>query len=69
MTPWVASIKDLAIIMGGALLDIPLLPAAEEEEQEGGAMVEEEVAGFEGDVAAQGRQLPSRRRRACAGAP
>ena len=43
MTPWVASIRDLAIIMGGALLDLPLLLAAEEEE-EGGATVEEEVA-------------------------
>ena len=44
MTPWVASIRDLAIVMGGALLDLPLLPAAEEEEEEGGATVEEEVA-------------------------
>ena len=46
-------LKDLAIIMGGALLDLPLLPAAEEEEEGGtgdGAAVEEEVAGFEGDV-------------------
>ena len=63
MTPWVASIRDLAIVMGGALLDLPLLPAAEEEEEEedeggaaeeeedeGGAKVEEEVTGFEGDV-------------------
>ena len=65
MTPWVASIRDLAIVMGGALLDLPLLPAAEEEEEggaaeeeeEGGATVEEEVAGFEGDVEVRGRQL------------
>ena len=51
--------------MGGTLLDLPLLPAAEEEEEEGGAaeeeeeeggaMVEEEVTGFEGDVAEEGR--------------
>ena len=57
MTPWVASIRDLAIVLVGALLDLPLLPAAEEEEEEGGATVEEEVAGFEGDVDVQGRQL------------
>ena len=68
MTPWLASIRDLAIVMGDALLDLPLLPAAEEEE-EGGATVEEEVTGFEGDVTARGRQLPWRRRRACVGAP
>ena len=40
--------------MDGALLDLPLLPAAEEEE-EGGATVEEENTGFEGDVAEEGR--------------
>ena len=57
MTPWVASIRDLAIVMGGALLDLPLLPVAEEEEEEGGATVEEEVTGFEGDVEVRGRQL------------
>ena len=56
MASWVTFIGDLAIIMGGALLDLPLLPAAKEkEEEEGGATVEEEVAGFEGDVMARGR--------------
>ena len=46
--------------MRSALLDFPLLPAAEEEEERGageGAAVEEEVAKFEGDVEARGRQL------------
>ena len=52
--------------MGGALLDLPLLPAAEEEEEggateeeeeEGGTTVEEEVARFEGDIEVRGRQL------------
>ena len=69
MMPWVAFIRDLAIVLCGALLDLPLLPAAEEEEEEeeggaaeeeeeeGGAMVEVEVAGFEGDVEVRGRQL------------
>ena len=59
MTQLVAFIRDLAIVMGGALLDIPLLPAAkeEEEDEEGGAMVEEKVTRFEGDVEVLDQQL------------
>ena len=56
----VASMADLAIAMDNTLLDLPLLLVEEKEEEGGageGAAVEEEVAGFEGDVEVRGRQL------------